>query len=1319
MPAHPKNILIAFCLIFWPWVSFCQTTQLPPEWVSSIGGPGSSANATGVKVDDAENVYVTGYFKGTVDFDPSTATRNLSSAAGNTSGFIAKYKDDGTLLWAYQLPGANVSPSGLSVGNGAISIIGKFNGSFDANPGAATNTLTGSNDAFVIHLKDDGSFLWAKSIGGTGADAGNEIATDQSGNTYAALQFQSTVTVDGTNYTAKGTTDGMLVKYDQAGNVAFVIDLGYAASENTVSGVAVDKAGNIDIIGYLNGPVNFNPLGVANASSAQQAMYLAQYLPNGTLKWVTNIKQGFSNNNNINIALSSSDEIYLTGNFTNKIEFTTTNTFNVKGARDLFVARYTSQGDFTKAEDIGRAGAAVMPTDISITNDGKFYYISGYFSGAPNFSNNAVAYQLTAHGPQDLFLARYKIANDELDVAINTGNGGCANTAANGLAVINDDKVIVAGTFCSAVSFGAPTCNVYDASAKGSQDMFLAKYSVPLPIINNIISNAANCNGGPNVLVGSVPEGGIGTFRYEWQSSTDGHIFTEMDPAQTGQSLTPPVTNSDIYYLRKVFSSECKEGVLSNPIAVGPSSGKLEDNIIDQPTISEFCEFLGTGVTGHEPKRGGGFYTYQWQTATSELGPWKDLVNLGSGDKDIYKQKDVGNIDGRATTYVRRLVMIPGCDPDPSNVIKLTVYPPIEKYTYHATGGTEFCDSGDPGTITPDSPLPTGGNGVYTYKWLRILENPYSVETIAGEVGPELRPGILYETTTFKREVTSGPCYTGDIGRNGNPVRIHIKKKITIANTINQPNDGVLCRTNADPSNIVGDSPSGGTGTYTYQWQQSTDGFKNNIDNISGATEKDYNPNVITQTTYYRRAVTFTGAEECADISFSASVVAQVATANITQNEIQKSAQDPDIICALPAKPHTITGSPAVGNGVIKYQWQKSVDGGAHFNDIDQATDANYDPPEISSTTIYHRLAIVDDKCVAPLPSNDVTIAVSPTASLNSIQAPADSVFCDAGNASVIYGLDVTGNGVHYQWQSSPDGKPETYTDITTGDYNQQNFDPLANNVTMYYRRAVTTAVCNVPSVSNAVAIKVFPTPVVSMSADSVYICEGDNLAITASGGSQYKWTPAEGLSATDIASPKASPKATTIYSVEVSNEGYCSENGLIKVIVVPRPTANAGADKRMFRGESIKLDGKVTGENLHYSWSPTTYLDDPNSLNPVVTAPQTTTYTLTVTSDHGCNIVSDDVKISVYERVVIPTGFTPNGDGINDLWEIPALSTYPGNTLTVFNRNGTEVFRTINYAKPWDGAYGGHTLPFGTYYYVIDLKDGTKPLSGWVSLIK
>ncbi|QEC79070.1 T9SS type B sorting domain-containing protein [Mucilaginibacter ginsenosidivorax] len=86
---------------------------------------------------------------------------------------------------------------------------------------------------------------------------------------------------------------------------------------------------------------------------------------------------------------------------------------------------------------------------------------------------------------------------------------------------------------------------------------------------------------------------------------------------------------------------------------------------------------------------------------------------------------------------------------------------------------------------------------------------------------------------------------------------------------------------------------------------------------------------------------------------------------------------------------------------------------------------------------------------------------------------------------------------------------------------------------------------------------------------------------------------------------------------------------------------------------------------------------------------------------------------------IVIPNAFTPNGDGYNDTWNIPALANYPGCIVSVFNRYGVSVFRSVNYTKAWNGNYNSNALPSGTYYYIIDPKNGQAKLSGYVAVIK
>jgi gliding motility-associated-like protein len=113
--------------------------------------------------------------------------------------------------------------------------------------------------------------------------------------------------------------------------------------------------------------------------------------------------------------------------------------------------------------------------------------------------------------------------------------------------------------------------------------------------------------------------------------------------------------------------------------------------------------------------------------------------------------------------------------------------------------------------------------------------------------------------------------------------------------------------------------------------------------------------------------------------------------------------------------------------------------------------------------------------------------------------------------------------------------------------------------------------------------------------------------------------------------------------------------------------------------------------------------------------------YPITVSDAYSLNYTINYVQgmLTVTPDVIIPSAFTPNGDGINDKWDIEKIGAYPKCTVQVFNRYGGLVFSSIGYGDPWDGTYKGSVLPPGTYYYIVNLKSGVPLLSGYVAVIR
>ncbi|HUH33288.1 MAG TPA: gliding motility-associated C-terminal domain-containing protein [Daejeonella sp.] len=178
--------------------------------------------------------------------------------------------------------------------------------------------------------------------------------------------------------------------------------------------------------------------------------------------------------------------------------------------------------------------------------------------------------------------------------------------------------------------------------------------------------------------------------------------------------------------------------------------------------------------------------------------------------------------------------------------------------------------------------------------------------------------------------------------------------------------------------------------------------------------------------------------------------------------------------------------------------------------------------------------------------------------------------------------------------------------------------------------------------------------------------------------------------------------------------------SNVIPIEANKNPTADAGSNVTIEEGRSVELNGKAEGKDLRYFWSPSTYLNDPNILNPTASPTEDITYTLTVVSEDGCNKMAQDaVSIRVLKKLIVPNAFTPNGDMVNDNWRIAALNTYPEANITVFNRYGDSVYKSVGYDREWDGTFNGKALPVGVYYYIIDLKTEGPVLKGSVSIIR
>lgn len=255
----------------------------------------------------------------------------------------------------------------------------------------------------------------------------------------------------------------------------------------------------------------------------------------------------------------------------------------------------------------------------------------------------------------------------------------------------------------------------------------------------------------------------------------------------------------------------------------------------------------------------------------------------------------------------------------------------------------------------------------------------------------------------------------------------------------------------------------------------------------------------------------------------------------------------------------------------------------------------------------------------------------------------------------------------------------------------------------------------------------IHPQPIASFITDAIDVCIGAPFLFTSTSNpadgtiQSYNWDMADGSIRT-LGSFSYTYADTGTYNVShyIINSFGCKSTIATKTIYVNGyPDADAGPDKLMLEGGQVQL----TPPNNYpmpvtFAWTPVTYLDDPTRVDPTARPPDDITYLLTVTSNKGCSDTSS-VFIKVLKDPPVPNIFSPNGDGVHDTWVIPFLDSYPGCTVEVVNRYGNMVFRSVGYATPWDGKVKGKDVPVGTYYYVIDPKNGRKKKAGYVDVIR
>ena len=450
--------------------------------------------------DSSGNVYVTGVFEGTVDFDPGNGIANLSSA-GNADIFFAKYDTTGNYVYAKRLGGASfVNCNSLVVDRiGNVYITGSFQSTIDFDPDLGTVNLTsssGSADIFFAKYNISGNYVYAKRIGGSQSDVGNSLSLDNNNNIYIGGFFGGTVDFDPgigiVNLTSAGGNDIFFAKYDSFGNYIYAKGMGGGSTELDIN-LSANTNGVVFISARFEGTVDFDP-GSGIIYLSGDGFFLGKYASTGSYLYAKSLGSN-DFEDAISLKVNKNGDVYITGSFKGTVDFDPgpgTAILTSNGGTDIFFAKYNGKGEYLYAKSIGSSGNDLSHS-IAIDSIGNLY-LTGDFWGSVDFNPGPDTAALVSISNSDIFFAKYDTSGNYVYAK---RIGGSFTIAGSSLAVDNTGSLYMTGSFQGFIDFdpGIGTATLLSA---GSNDVFFAKYDslgnyVYAKRMGGINNDAANC----------------------------------------------------------------------------------------------------------------------------------------------------------------------------------------------------------------------------------------------------------------------------------------------------------------------------------------------------------------------------------------------------------------------------------------------------------------------------------------------------------------------------------------------------------------------------------------------------------------------------------------------------------------------------------------------------------------------------------------------------------------------------------------------------------------------------------------------------------
>jgi len=457
-------------------------------WAQTWGGAGVDA-ANSVKVDDYNNVYVTGQFSGNVDFDPGDGVEAHYAEQG---AFFSKFDPLGEFLWVIiwgEGTGGDAVAHDISIApSGEIYVTGSFNNTVDFGSGP----IEGIRDAFLVKYSKDGEFRWVKTWGADEYDGGFGVDTPEEGGVYVSGTYAGTVDFDPGSgyetYVSNGKQDIFVSRFYSNGEQVWTRTFGGAGVDFSECLSVSDDGGSVFVTGAFAEHMDFNPTtGIdIRLSNGGLDCFVTKFSTSGNYFW-TRTWGGPKHDACHTVGATAQGMVVTAGEFRDAADFDTGPgdlTIDPPGELASFVSMHSWNGEFMTAKAWGAVedpppdqGDGEEPgkepvNALAFDQDGNLY-VTGYFAGCVDFDPDAGEALEWSNGGWDAFVTKFDSTGSHLWTI---ARGGPGDDRGMGIAVSRNRGVYMAGFFHDSVDFD-PSSGTDNHSSLGESDAFLVKYS--------------------------------------------------------------------------------------------------------------------------------------------------------------------------------------------------------------------------------------------------------------------------------------------------------------------------------------------------------------------------------------------------------------------------------------------------------------------------------------------------------------------------------------------------------------------------------------------------------------------------------------------------------------------------------------------------------------------------------------------------------------------------------------------------------------------------------------------------------------------------